>query len=275
MQTAATILCALHTNTVDISISSPVATAWIHQNPNHHVVPAFAVCAGCKSCATGWHVLRVEGVNSLKNSILMQFAREPVCGAVKTRMQPALTPEQSLVLHRLLTRRVHAILRVSQLAPIEVWVAGTVECDLFQDMQKQGATLHAQIGQNLGEKMMQAIGEGLQRAGKVVLVGSDCIGLTSDYLRAAFSALDNHQVVFGPAIDGGYVLIGMSEKTVDVFDAIPWGSDRVMELSRERCTELDVKWKELDALPDIDRPEDLDRISSFREGKDLLSEWFG
>ena len=212
-------------------------------------------------------------MSSTEYLVLMQFAREPVYGRVKTRMQPVLSAEQSLALHRYLVRRVFMTLRDCQLAAIEVWVAGETTDALFQELQAGGASLHLQRGENLGARMRDALADGLQRAEKVILVGSDCVSLTTEYLHAAIAALDDHDLVFGPALDGGYVLIGMTGALTDVFEDIPWGSDQVMQYSRERCMSLGTAWEELDALADIDRPEDLVQISVHEEGRELLAQW--
>jgi hypothetical protein len=64
--------------------------------------------------------------------------------------------------------------------------------------------------------------------------------------------------VLGPAVDGGYVLLGLRRAESALFTDMPWGGDRVAEITRERMAALGWRWRELPALRDVDRPEDLD-----------------
>jgi glycosyltransferase A (GT-A) superfamily protein (DUF2064 family) len=92
-------------------------------------------------------------------------------------------------------------------------------------------------------------------AEKVVVVGSDSPGLPIEYVERAFTALDSHDVVIGPAMDGGYYLLGCRSKLPPVFDGIDWGSNRVL-MQTVAC--LDAAWR-LAVLPpwyDVDRPDD-------------------
>jgi hypothetical protein len=97
------------------------------------------------------------------------------------------------------------------------------------------------------------------RAGSTatVIVGSDCPGLTPDIITTAFSRLSEGPVVLGPALDGGYYLIGLSRPMPELFRGIPWGTDRVLSDSLAVLQRSNRKIALLDPLADIDRPEDL------------------
>jgi uncharacterized protein len=118
-------------------------------------------------------------------------------------------------------------------------------------------TLQRQGAGDLGVRMAEALGEALTRRGRAVLIGSDCPGYHHAYLTAAFAALDGHGAVLGPAVDGGYVLIGLRRVALDLFAGIPWGTDTVLVRTRAALVRLGWTWAELPALRDIDRPEDL------------------
>jgi glycosyltransferase A (GT-A) superfamily protein (DUF2064 family) len=64
--------------------------------------------------------------------------------------------------------------------------------------------------------------------------------------------------VLGPAEDGGYVLLGLRHAAPALFRDMPWGEESIAALTRERMRELGWRWRELPALRDLDRPEDLD-----------------
>ena len=105
--------------------------------------------------------------------------------------------------------------------------------------------------------MARAISSGLQECQVVILVGSDCPAMDTAYLQRARAALDEAPVVLGPAMDGGYVLIGSRVDRPELFQAIPWGTGEVLELTRQRLRAAGMSWQELEPLADIDRPQDL------------------
>ena len=105
--------------------------------------------------------------------------------------------------------------------------------------------------------MRLAFATALRRADKVVLIGSDCPGYDTSYLRMAFDALDRYDAVIGPAHDGGYVLIGLTRIDRQLFEDIPWSTPRVLEKTHGRLQALGWRWTELATLRDLDQPEDL------------------
>ena len=195
---------------------------------------------------------------SAGSCLLLQFAREPVVGAVKTRMMPQLSASEACELHCKLVLWTSDSLLQAGLGPVEMVVAGAVEHSLFVRCRNRGlAGIGRQRGDDLGERMYHALADGLLRYERVILVGSDCPGIDRKYLCSAVTALDAAEVVLGPAFDGGYVLVGARRLYADMFEGIVWGSDTVLAATRERLRRLAVSWTELLPLADIDRPEDL------------------
>jgi rSAM/selenodomain-associated transferase 1 len=196
--------------------------------------------------------------DSVGSCLLLQFAREPVVGAVKTRMMPHLSAAEACDLHCELVLWTTVSLLDAGLGPVEMVVAGAAEHPLFMRCRHQGlAGIGRQRGDDLGERMYHALADGLLRCERVILVGSDCPGIDRQYLHRAVRALDSAEVVLGPALDGGYVMVGARRINKGVFEGIVWGSDTVMASTRERLRQLAVNWTELPPLTDIDRPEDL------------------
>jgi hypothetical protein len=191
-------------------------------------------------------------------SLLLQFAREPVEGTVKTRMMPYLSASDACDLHSQLVQWTTDSLVEVGLGPVELLVAGAVDHPLFLRCRNRGvAAIGSQRGADLGERMYHALADGLLRYPRVILVGSDCPGIDRAYLSKALSALDSTEVVLGPALDGGYVLVAARRLYKEMFEGIAWGGDTVMASTRERLQGLGASWTELPPLPDIDRPEDL------------------
>ncbi len=105
--------------------------------------------------------------------------------------------------------------------------------------------------------MYNALLLGLKSYSKVLVVGSDCPFIDEAYLQQALASLNQADVVLGPALDGGYVLIGAGRVHPEWFSGVKWGSAKVLAQTRERLESTGSNWRELEALTDIDRPEDL------------------
>lgn len=189
-------------------------------------------------------------------ALLIQFAKAPQLGQVKTRMQPVLSVEQSLALHRQLVLRTHQTLHREALCHTQLWISGEDKDGFFQSLKPLPEIKH-QHGKDLGERMYLAIAAGLDHKKAVVLIGSDCPAINSDYLRSALCALKRVDVVLGPAADGGYVLIAMKNPERGVFTDVDWSTPRVLQQTRERLTASKLSCLELSVLNDIDRPEDM------------------
>ena len=204
------------------------------------------------------------------HALLIQFAKVPELGKVKTRMQPYLSAEQSLLLHCTLVSETYKTLIQSQLAPVEIWTSGSQSSTFFKDLAPS-PILCEQKGADLGMRMHHALSDGLRRYKAVVLIGSDCPFMTEGILRQAMGALSSgSDCILGPATDGGYVLIGLTEPSVQLFENVAWGSDKVLEQTKAHLRQLNWNWRELEPLADIDRPEDLNQIRLLKEYEDLI-----
>ena len=119
-----------------------------------------------------------------------------------------------------------------------------------------------QQGQNLGERMAEALITTLQNRERCLLMGSDCPDITPDLLEFSFSTLHKNDIVLGPAYDGGYYLVGINKtlttkQITHLFSDIPWGSEKVLPTTLERIKELQLTFQLLPKLHDIDTPDDL------------------
>ena len=207
-------------------------------------------------------------------SLLIQFAKAPELGRVKTRMQPYLSTQQSVSLHCRLVEQTYRTLTYTPdspaLAPVELWTTGRDEEGFFNTMEPP-PNRREQQGVDLGMRMYHALEHGLQRYQSVVLVGSDCPFFTVDLFAEALKKLASGiDCVLGPAIDGGYVLIGLSRIDLSLFTGITWSTDQVLAQTRSRLRRLSWQWQELTALPDIDTPEDLTWFTELSEYKEFV-----
>ena len=78
---------------------------------------------------------------------------------------------------------------------------------------------------DLGARMRRALAAA--RPGPAVLIGSDIPGLTPAHIAAAFKLLGRHDLVFGPARDGGFWLVGCGHCAPD-FGKVRWSTERAL-----------------------------------------------
>lgn len=194
----------------------------------------------------------------------LQFAKAPRAGAVKTRLHAGLGPEQASAVARELTVRVACALRELPAGWDAVLCVDDPADDFLGGLAAQeGRALLAQGDGDLGERMGRAVTAALGECRAVVVVGSDCLDYEPGYLRSAVAALEaGNDAVLGPALDGGYVLVGFRRLPPAVFAGIAWGSDTVLAQQRARFVATGLRWAELPPRADIDRPEDLWRLSA-------------
>ena len=183
-------------------------------------------------------------------------------GEVKTRLANRIGDGAAAALYEELVRHALGVAVASRLAPVELHVASQTQHPFFRALAARHALtrIESQQGEDLGERMCNALRSALYTADFAVLIGTDCPAMTADYLREACEILDAGKVVVvGPAEDGGYVLIGARTPEECLFADIPWGSERVLQLTRERLRALKLRYAELATLWDVDSFEDLRR----------------
>ena len=196
---------------------------------------------------------------------LIVFTRYPEPGRTKTRLIPALGAEGAADLQRRMTERLLYGLGQSSHSisfHIEIRFDGGNKA-LMRQWLGSNYIYTTQGSGKLGHRMEAAMKDGFSSGAKaVVIVGTDIPGVTADTIRDAFDALKRNDVVFGPAVDGGYYLIGLHQKSVDhalpyLLDDVPWGTRHVMVLSKKRTMGLGLSMAMMPTLADVDRPQDL------------------
>jgi rSAM/selenodomain-associated transferase 1 len=191
----------------------------------------------------------------MMKQLLIVFIKNPILGKVKTRLAASLGDQKALRVYKKLldhTLRITGNLEYDKIVYYSDFVPEQDEW--LSAGFKQGL----QIGQDLGQKMKNAFDEGF-RAGysRIVIIGSDCFELTSYHISKAFDNLENSNVVLGPATDGGYYLLGMTELFENVFENKKWSTDSVLRDTIKNLTDSNIKFNLLEQLNDIDTESDL------------------
>ncbi|HEV7298024.1 MAG TPA: TIGR04282 family arsenosugar biosynthesis glycosyltransferase [Tepidisphaeraceae bacterium] len=190
---------------------------------------------------------------------LVVFIRHPQPGLAKTRLIPALGTHGAAILQHRMTLHTLAVARrlaASHQVAIQLHVSG----DLSAVTELYGNGPWALVPQHhadLGARLIAAGTKAFEAGGPVVIIGTDCPGLTCEHLAGAFSAMRDADVAIGPATDGGYYLIGMRRFNANLFYGIDWSTSRVAAQTRTAAAAVGLDIAELPPLGDVDLPEDL------------------
>jgi len=191
---------------------------------------------------------------------LLIFTRYPEVGRVKTRLIPALGETGATSLHQEMTAYTVSIARAFRVMhPITVTVCftGAGQPQMEQWLGKD-LDYELQVGEDLGQRMRNALGSALVQSGdRALIIGTDCPELDPAILADAFAQLAQHELVLGPATDGGYYLIGMGQVIPDLFTGIAWGTSQVLSSTMAIAERHSLSVALLPTLSDVDRPEDL------------------
>ena len=201
------------------------------------------------------------------HAALVIFAKAPIPGEVKTRLCPPLTPDEAATLHGsfVLDMLERTTLAVATLhLPFHRYLACAPSSALvfFQIMEeRQGVKLIDQVGDDLGARMQHAFETMFEKGyHRVCIVGTDVPSLPLDHYKQALALLETNDLVLGPALDGGYYLIGLTRTAPELFTRIPWSTDRVLALTQERATALGLNTALLPPWRDVDTIEDLQAL---------------
>jgi len=191
------------------------------------------------------------------------FARAPVPGRAKTRLEPRLGPWRAAGLQARLTLRALRTALASGCRTVELHAAPGRRHRFFAFVETEfRVPVRAQASGDLGRRMHAALERALRRHRAAIVIGTDCPELGAPDLRRAARALRGAcDAVVAPAEDGGYALIGMRKPRPEVFRGIDWGKSSVFADTAARLSASGLRWRALRTVWDIDRPEDLERLA--------------
>ncbi|MCC3152456.1 TIGR04282 family arsenosugar biosynthesis glycosyltransferase [Hymenobacter sp. BT770] len=190
---------------------------------------------------------------------LLVFARVPALGQVKTRLAAGVGDTEALAIY-------HELLGITRAAIAEagvaatVWLAGTAgpEPTALEAQEWAQLTARSQQAGDLGQRMTAAFAAAFAAgAEKVAIIGTDCPGLRPEHLTEAFALLSQHDVVLGPATDGGYYLLGLRQPQPELFQNKAWSTETVLADTVADARRLGRRVALLPELHDVDTAEDL------------------
>lgn len=191
--------------------------------------------------------------------ILIVFVKHPEAGRVKTRLAAEVGAQRAAEIYRGLAEATLAAARAG-------WERTGIV--IAYDPPEREAELAAWLGQDLryvaqgegdlGARLARMTGIAFDGgATNVTVIGSDCPLLSARHLHAARTALEDGNVVIGPAQDGGYYLIGLPRAMPGLFAGIPWSTGEVFAATRTRLEEGEAPFALLPVLADVDTAADL------------------
>ncbi len=198
-----------------------------------------------------------ESSSAARLRALIVFARAPQLGNVKTRLAADVGAEAALVIYKELAERViGAVQREDSWSLSVAFTPADVE-GAMRNWLGDSIVLRPQSSGDLGARMASAIENALaDGTDRAVVVGTDCPDITAAVIEDAFARLEHSDVVFGPATDGGYYLVGMSRVHRCVFEGIPWSSPGTLAASMEGARASGLEVDLLAELSDVDTADD-------------------
>lgn len=190
------------------------------------------------------------------NSLLIVFVRNIILGKVKTRLAQTIGNENAFLIYKKLVEITEQETQQLNNCDIHIYFSGHLMGEQWSDYKK-----FVQQGNDLGEKMKNAFKDGFNSEyDKVILIGSDLPDISAKIIQQGFDELVNNDLVFGPAVDGGYYLIGMNKLEFCVFEDKPWSTENLLQITLSELK--DKKVSLLAELNDIDIYEDLQKYPS-------------
>ncbi len=194
------------------------------------------------------------------HDVLIVMTRLPREGANKTRLIPALGPVGATAFHDRLAR--HAVGRAASYVlqhpstHLQIQLEGGTAAEGRAWLGE--ADYHIQQPGDLGQRMQAAVELAFSNgARRVVVTGTDCPSIDEELLGRAFAALAVSHLIFGPAVDGGYYLVGLSRPCAEIFQNIAWGGAEVLRQSLAAARLAKLKVATLELLSDVDVPADV------------------
>jgi rSAM/selenodomain-associated transferase 1 len=189
---------------------------------------------------------------------IVVVAKAPLPGLAKTRLSPVLGLEGAACLAKKLLNHSITEALAADLGPVELCVTPALEHPVWSELTIPSSVCWSTQGDgDLGERLERVSQRVINNGETLLLMGTDCPGLTRTVLRAAAEALSSYDACLAPVSDGGYALLGLCQHQPSLFQDIPWSTTWVAELTQQRILAEGWTLKQMALLHDIDLPRDL------------------
>jgi hypothetical protein len=192
----------------------------------------------------------------MKEAIII-LTRVPIAGKTKTRLMPVYTAKECAEIHAAFLKDIYTECKKTE-KDIFIFYTPDGAKEILTNLLGTNKNLYTQTGDNLGERMLNAIQFVLTKNfDACVLIGSDIPEISAEILSSAFLLLKDSDVVMCPVSDGGYCLVGMKQVIRNAFELQNYGTTTVFESTVKQLTENNHTVALLPTLNDIDTPQDV------------------
>jgi rSAM/selenodomain-associated transferase 1 len=188
----------------------------------------------------------------MSKNLLIVFVKNIILGKVKTRLAKSIGDVGAFNIY-------YELFSITEKASQKVEVDRHIYfSDVIIPSKWEADKKFVQEGEDLGIRMQNAFQNGFDEGYEnIVLIGSDLPNISKEIIDTGFDALQNNDLVFGPAEDGGYYLIGMSKMNYSVFENKPWSQSELLDVTLTQLKEQQQSIGFIETLNDIDTFEDL------------------
>jgi len=193
------------------------------------------------------------------------FARAPVLGGVKSRLAASIGEQAALDAYLRLTEDTLARLAAVPAVRTELWLDGPANSMVAQWCRRWRLPLREQVGENLGVRMYDAMMDSLAADERGIVVGTDCPPVDAAYVARAAAALRHHDLVLGPAEDGGFGLVGLARPAPGLFAGVAWGGPAVLSRTLANAIAAGLQVCLLPQIWDVDTFDDWRRWAAAQD----------
>ncbi|WP_425076814.1 TIGR04282 family arsenosugar biosynthesis glycosyltransferase [Psychroserpens sp. S379A] len=200
----------------------------------------------------------------MSKDLVIVFVKNIKLGKVKTRLAKTIGNQAAFEVYKELVTITELATKALDV-PLHIYFS-----DKVIDTKWETAYKTVQKGSDLGERMKNAFTNGFKKGfERIVLIGSDLPDINATHIQNGLNALNHSEVVFGPAEDGGYYLVGMSKMNPQIFENKPWSQSNLLEKTLHELDQLNLSVSILDMLNDIDTYEDLIASDFYKNNVEL------
>ena len=197
------------------------------------------------------------------SSIIIVLAKAPIMGEVKTRIGKNIGMDRSKWIYEQLLSHTSNVTKKTKIMTV---LFKNKNNKKLENLFKHSVKSKLQLGENLGEKMANALQWAFKKKyKKIVLIGTDLWTLNEKTITNSFKLLDKCDLVIGPSYDGGYFLIGMKNPDENIFKNIPWSTNNVLEKTILKIKDRKISFLEI--------AKDIDSFSDVKSNLSLLKKY--
>lgn len=193
------------------------------------------------------------------------FARAPVLGGVKSRLAASIGEQAALDVYLRLTEDTLSRLSAVPAVRTELWLDGPANSVVAQWCRRWRLPLREQDGEDLGVRMYDAMMDSLAAELRGIIVGTDCPSVDAAYVARAAAALRHHDLVLGPAEDGGFGLVGLARAAPGLFAGVAWGGSAVLSRTLANAIAAGLRVCLLPQIWDVDTVDDWRRWTALQD----------